>query len=214
MNLSELITAARAGLESLRIRGLVEPQCLLLMLEGERLRWQYFKFCALPGHPKPGNASKRMPPANMSREKEDEWRRNQSSMYSHPVEVACFRQSEGRIANPLVGLTSQKDAVSVATEISRVLFGEESTEVEIARRIGPGEMGVTAYELPAGRLVRHGDDDADAFPLSELVILRHGRTCWEEYPKAGTVDVQPDFEGKLGFVVDEDERRRLDDLSI
>ena len=78
----------------------------------------------------------------------------------------------------------------------------------------PGEMGVTAYELPEGRKVRHGDENADSFPLSELVILRHGRTCWEEYPKTGTVDVQPDFEGKLGFVVDDDERKRLDDLSL
>lgn len=214
MNLSELITVARAGLESLRTRGIVEPQCLLLQLNGSQLHWQYFKFIARTGHPHPGNAIKRMPPANMTKEKAAEWRSRQSSLYSHPCDFNCFRQSDGYITAPWSDTLPQQAALAAAAEIALTLFGDEIMEVEIARYTGPGQIGVTAYELPSKKKVRHGDDDADQFRLSEIVLLRNGRTCWEEYPKVGTIDVQPDFEGKLGFVVDENERQRLDDLSI
>jgi hypothetical protein len=214
VNTSELITAVRTGLESLRVRGLVDPQGLTLRLEGPEFYWGFFKFCALPGHPRPGNASGRMPPTNMSEEKSREWYETQRSLYSHPVDLACFAQSVGRIRNPLTEGMSQVDALDFARDVSTALFGDEITEVEIARRLGPGEMGVTGYELPSGRKVRHGDEDADRFPLAELVLLRHGRTCWEEYPRSGTVEMQPDFEGKLGYIVDEKERARLENETL
>ena len=214
MDLSKLITAARAGLESLRVRGLVEPQCLLLQLNGRQLHWSFFKFVALPGHPSPGNASKRMPPTNMSPDKAEDWYAEQRSLYSHPCEVSCVRQSSGYIPAPWSESLSQVDAIAAARNVAELLFGDEILDAEIARYTRPGEMGVTTYELPSGRRVRHGDEDADRFPLSEIVLLRNGRSCWEEYPRVGTVDVQPDFEGMLGLVVDEAERRRIDDETV
>lgn len=214
MNLCELITAARAGLESLRTRGLVEPQGLCLRLNGSQLDWSFFKFVARKGHPHPGNAHRRMPPANMSDEKADEWRKKQTSHYSHPCDVTCFRQSAGHIAGPWTDALPQAAAIDVAREVAAALFGDEILDVEIARYVGPSEMGVTAYELPSGKLVRHGADDADSFRLSEIVLLRNGRTCWEEYPRSGTVDIQPDFEGKTGCIVDEAERCRIEEETI
>ena len=118
MNASQLITACRAGLESLRTRGLVDPQCLMIRLEGSQLRWSYFKFSALPGHPAPGNAHRRMPPTNMNPEKAEEWRAKQSSLYSHPADLACFRQSTGFIANMLAEKMPQADALLFAKELS------------------------------------------------------------------------------------------------
>jgi hypothetical protein len=42
------------GLVSLRESGLVEPMGLRLSVHG----WQWFKYKARPGHPKPGNAGR------------------------------------------------------------------------------------------------------------------------------------------------------------
>lgn len=213
MNASQLITAAGAGLESLRKRGLVEPQCLLLRLEGSQLYWAWFKFVALPGHPNPGNACKGELPTNAAPGSERRLPARRGG-YSHPIELACFRQSAGRVPSFVAENIPQAEALALAKEISLALFGDEITEVEIARRIAPGTMGVAAYELPDCRRVRNGDEGAGDQPLSEIVILRHGRTCWEEFPREGTVDVQPDFEGQKGFIVDEQERRRIDDEAV
>lgn len=208
------IEAAQAGLDALRWTGLVEPMVLTLRLEGPFMRVVWCKTVARESHPNPGNATKKMPPANMSEGKAAEWRKTQNSAYSHPVDIKVWKQSDLRIDNPLEKSTTQADAISFAKEITNSLFGDEIVEVEIARYINGSTIGVTAYEFPSAKRIRNGDDDANSFDLSEIVILRNGRTCWEEYPKAGTVDVQPDFEGKLGYVVDEDERDRLRDLEI
>lgn len=208
------IDAAQSGLDALRWTGLVEPMVLTLRLEGSGMRVFWCKTVARESHPNPGNATKKMPPTNMSDEKAAEWRKRHKSAYSHPVDIKVWKQSDIRIVSPLSKSTTQKDVLEFAKQVSDALFGDEIVEVEVARYINGSTIGVTAYELPAGKKIRNGDDDANSYDLSEIVILRNGRTCWEEYPKAGTVDVQPDFEGKLGYIVDEDERDRLRDLEI
>ena len=82
-----------------------------------------------------------MPPTNMNPEKAEEWRAKQSSLYSHPADLACFRQSTGFIANMLAEKMPQADALLFAKELSAALFGEEIVEVEICAKNGTYRNG-------------------------------------------------------------------------